>query len=82
MSSSRKESSMADDRPITPEQALLAVKAAGLDPGKSLTEQLNTSSDLSEETVTGWVSEAVRSSKRLRPGCSTFSTTSPRRGGG
>jgi hypothetical protein len=31
---------MADDRPITPEQALIAVKAAGLDPDKSLTAQL------------------------------------------
>ena len=26
---------MAEDRPITPEQALLAVKAAGMDPDKS-----------------------------------------------
>ena len=33
---------MSDDRPITPEQALLAVKAAGLDPDRSLSEQLNT----------------------------------------
>jgi len=29
-----------DDRPITGEQALLAVKAAGLNPDKPLTEQL------------------------------------------
>lgn len=32
---------MTDDRPITPEQALLAVKAAGLDPHKSLSAQLS-----------------------------------------
>ena len=31
---------MSDERSITPEQALLAVKAAGLDPDRSLTEQL------------------------------------------
>jgi hypothetical protein len=31
---------MADDRPITPEQALLAVKAAGLDLDRPLNEQL------------------------------------------
>jgi hypothetical protein len=31
---------VSDDRPITPEQALLAVKAAGLDPDRSLSEQL------------------------------------------
>ncbi len=31
---------MAEDRPITPEQALLAVKAAGLDPDKSVNAQL------------------------------------------
>jgi hypothetical protein len=29
------------DRPITPEMALLAVKAAGLSPDKSLTQQLS-----------------------------------------
>jgi hypothetical protein len=32
---------MRDDRPITAERALLAVKAAGLDPGKPLSEQLD-----------------------------------------
>jgi hypothetical protein len=31
---------MAEDRPITPEQALIAVKAAGLDPDKSVNAQL------------------------------------------
>jgi hypothetical protein len=31
---------MADERPITPQQALLAVKAAGLDPDKSVNAQL------------------------------------------
>jgi hypothetical protein len=50
---------MADGRPITPEQALLAVKAAGLDPDKSLNEQLNGPSQLDEQTVKGWVTEAV-----------------------
>jgi hypothetical protein len=50
---------MSDDRPITPEQALLAVKAAGLDPDKSLSEQLNEPAQLDEQTVKGWVGEAV-----------------------
>lgn len=50
---------MADDRPITPEQALLAVKAAGLDPDKPLAEQLNEPAQLDEQTVKGWVTEAV-----------------------
>jgi hypothetical protein len=50
---------MADDRPITPEQALLAVKAAGLDPDKPLAEQLNEPEQLDEQTVKGWVTEAV-----------------------
>jgi hypothetical protein len=36
---------------ITPEQALLAIKAAGLDPDKPLSEQLNPSAELSEEKV-------------------------------
>jgi hypothetical protein len=31
---------MGDDRPITPEQALLAVKAAGMDPDRSVNAQL------------------------------------------
>ena len=31
---------MAKNRPITPEQALLAVKAAGMDPDKSVNAQL------------------------------------------
>ena len=32
---------MSDERAISPEQALLAVKAAGLDPDRSLTQQLS-----------------------------------------
>lgn len=44
---------------ITPEQALLAVKAAGLDPDKPLSEQLSSSTDVSEEKVKGWVNEAI-----------------------
>jgi hypothetical protein len=44
---------------ITPEQALLAVKAAGLDPDKPLSEQLHPSTEVSEEKVKGWVTEAV-----------------------
>jgi hypothetical protein len=39
---------MSDDRPITPEQALLAVKAAGLDPDKPLSAQLETSNEQGE----------------------------------
>jgi hypothetical protein len=50
---------MTDDRPITPEQALLAVKAAGLDPHKSLSEQLNGPAQLDEQPVKGWVTEAI-----------------------
>jgi hypothetical protein len=50
---------MDDDRPITPEQALLAVKAAGLDTDRSLSEQLNGPTPLDEQTVRGWVSEAI-----------------------
>jgi hypothetical protein len=50
---------MSDERPITAEQALLAVKAAGLDPGKPLTDQLNPPSSVDERTVKGWVTEAV-----------------------
>ena len=36
---------MDNDRPITPEQALLAVKAAGLDPDRSVTAQLRGGQD-------------------------------------
>jgi hypothetical protein len=51
---------MSDERPITAEQALLAVKAAGLDPDKPLTDQLNRSSLVDEQTVKSWVADAVR----------------------
>jgi hypothetical protein len=50
---------MADDRPISTQQALLAVKAAGLDPAKPLTDQLNSAAPVDEATVRGWVTEAV-----------------------
>jgi hypothetical protein len=50
---------MDDNRPITPEQALLAVKGAGLDPNRSLNEQLNGSEQLDEKTIKGWVIEAI-----------------------
>jgi hypothetical protein len=39
---------MSDDRPITAEQALLAVKAAGLDPDKPLSGQLETPNERGE----------------------------------
>jgi hypothetical protein len=35
------------------------VKAAGLDPDKALSEQLIPSDRLDEETVKGWITEAV-----------------------
>jgi hypothetical protein len=50
---------MGKERPITPQQALLAVKAAGLDPEKLLSEQLSGPAQLDEGTVRGWVSEAI-----------------------
>lgn len=54
---------MTDDRPITPEQALLAVKGAGLDPDKPLNEQLNGPAQLDEQERQGLgyrsVSEAM-----------------------
>jgi hypothetical protein len=61
---------MADDRPITPEQALLAVKAAGLDPDKALAEQL-TPTGPDEETVKGWVREALGEAASQEPAATT-----------
>jgi hypothetical protein len=55
---------MTNDRPITPEQAMLAVKAAGLDPDKSLNEQLQGSGDL-ERQVTE-LSEQVKGLSGVR----------------
>jgi hypothetical protein len=58
---------MADEAPITPEQALLAVKAAGMDPDKSVNAQLQGDlngalerqlADLSEQVKT--LTEALR----------------------
>jgi hypothetical protein len=56
---SQKVNTMSEERPITAEQALLAVKAAGLDPDKPLSEQLNGPGQLDEKTVKGWVTEAI-----------------------
>src|SRR5215216_5500050 len=58
---------MAEDRPITPEQALLAVKAAALDTDKSLSEQLNASGGLSEDQVKSWVREALAETLGAQP---------------
>jgi hypothetical protein len=35
-----------EDRPITPEQARLAVEAAGLDPGRPISEQVSSPADV------------------------------------
>jgi hypothetical protein len=48
---------MADDRPITPEQALLAVEAAGLDLDRPLNEQLNGPAQPDYETLASRVAE-------------------------
>jgi hypothetical protein len=48
---------MAEDRPISPEQARLAVVAAGLDPDKPLSEQM--APKITEEQVKEWAGEAV-----------------------
>jgi hypothetical protein len=45
------------DSSITPEQALLAVQAAGLDPGKPLNEQLGTPAVDDQEALTARVAE-------------------------
>jgi hypothetical protein len=50
---------MTSDRPITPEQAMLAVKAAGLNPDKPLTEQRERTSDLEQQVAE--LSEQVKS---------------------
>jgi hypothetical protein len=55
-----KENKMSDERPITPEQALLAVKAAGLDPGRSLTEQLSGKPDSDLEQRVADLADQVR----------------------
>ena len=52
---------------ITPEQAIAAVRAAGLDPDRSLSEQLAESPAPSESTVRGWVSEAVAQARPPSP---------------
>ncbi len=44
---------------ITPEQAMEAVKAAGLDPDRTVSEQVAAPGQVDERTVKGWVSEAV-----------------------
>jgi hypothetical protein len=52
---------MAEDRPITPEQALLAVKAAGLDPDKSVSAQLHGGLSGALERQVADLSEQVKS---------------------
>ena len=42
---------MGEERPITPEQAMLAVKAAGLDPDKPLNEQLQGNGGLERQVA-------------------------------
>jgi len=50
---------MPQEPSITPEQAMLAAKAAGLDPDRPLSEQVARSAGPDEQTVKGWVTEAV-----------------------
>ena len=47
------------DSEITPEAALAAVRAAGLDPDTPLSEQVAAPTAPTESAVRGWVSEAV-----------------------
>jgi hypothetical protein len=51
---------MGDDRPITPEQALLAVKAAGLDPDMSVNAQLQGDLNGALERQLAHLSEQVK----------------------
>ena len=51
---------MSDDRPITVEQALLAVKAAGLDPDKSVNAQLQGDLNGALERQLADVSEQIK----------------------
>jgi hypothetical protein len=55
---------MTNDRPITPEQAMLAVKAAGLDPDKPLNEQLQGNGDLEQQVAD--LSEQVKALSQAR----------------
>lgn len=51
---------MADERPITPEQALLAVKAAGLNLDRPLSEQLQRDQNSDLEQRVADLSERVK----------------------
>lgn len=51
---------MGDNRPITPEQALLAVKAAGLDLDRPLNEQLQSAQNGDLEQRVADLSEQVK----------------------
>jgi hypothetical protein len=55
------------DSEITPEAALAAVKAAGLDPDRALSEQVEQAAPVDESTVRGWVSEAVAEARPASP---------------
>lgn len=55
------------DSSVTPKQALEAVKAAGLDPDRPLSEQLAHSSTVDEQTVKGWAQEAVAEAAAAEP---------------
>jgi hypothetical protein len=55
---------MSEDRPITPEQAMLAVKAAGLDPDKPLNEQLQGNGGLERQVAE--LSEQVKALSEAR----------------
>jgi hypothetical protein len=73
---------MGEERPITPEQAMLAVKAAGLDPDKPLNEQLQGNGGLERQVVE--LSEQVKALFEARaaptdPTCA--SASSPRTSG-
>ena len=52
---------MSDERAISPQQALLAVKAAGLDPDRSLTEQLSGDGGVDLEQRVADLSDQVKS---------------------
>ena len=73
---------MTNDRPITPEQAMLAVEAAGLDPDTPLNEQRQRTGDLEQQVAE--LSEQVKTLSRRVPRQPTptpASANSPRTSG-
>ena len=55
------------DSEITKEQALAAVRAAGLDLDRPLAEQVAGTGPVDEPTVRGWVAEAVQEARPRSP---------------